>query len=46
VLLAASLASLKTRMSVSPNIEYFIVSCGKLLGCIRRNDDNTPMWQF
>jgi hypothetical protein len=43
---AASLLSLKTRMSVSPDMEYFIVSCGKLLGCIRRNDVNSGVWQY
>jgi hypothetical protein len=44
--LVHGVVSLKTRMSVSPNMEYFIVSCGKLLGCVRRNDVNSGIWQF
>jgi hypothetical protein len=40
------MASLKTRLSVSPNAEFFIVSCGRLLGCVRRNDVNSGVWQF
>ncbi len=45
-LTAASMASLKTRFSVSPSSEFFVVSCGKLLGCIRRNDVNSGVWQY